>query len=156
MISIEEIPVEKAGEFWALHSRYLTDDIHISDEEKAYFGGNEYRCVLQDHMVRAQDRHHMIYFVKNGNRIGAAQYTTYQSEDGKCFILDFWVFPDYRGSGTGHECFQVLRAHTAKDGAKYYALNTEGERRIHFWSSLGFDLGGIDESGACLFIRKDS
>jgi GNAT superfamily N-acetyltransferase len=154
MIQIEEIPIANVREFWAQHLQYLTDDIRISAEEKAYFGGDAYRSVLQEHMLRPKDRHHMVYFVKDGSRIGAAQYTTYQSEDGKCFILDFWVFPAYRGNGTGHACFEALRAYTKKDGAVYYALNTEGAQRIRFWKSLGFVENGTDAYGAGLFIHR--
>ncbi len=74
-------------------------------------------------MLRERDQHHMVYFLRGGERIGAAQYNTYQSEDGKCFILDFWVFPPYRGNGTGHACFAALEAYTRADGAAYYEIN---------------------------------
>lgn len=67
----------------------------------------------------------MIYFVEEGKKIGAAQYNTYQSEDGKCFILDFWMFPGFRGSGTGHRCFHALEEYTRSDGAVYYEINCE-------------------------------
>lgn len=102
MIWIEEIPVERIDEFWSLHMKYLVDDGIIEDEEDIeYFAGDEYRGIIRSHMIRKCDRHHMVYFVEDGQRIGAAQYNTYQSEDGKCFILDFWVFPAYRGKGRG-------------------------------------------------------
>ena len=62
-------------------------------------------------MERPTDKHHMVYFVRDGKKIGAAQYNTYQSEDGKCFMLDFWVFPEYRGNGPGHACFEAFEAY---------------------------------------------
>ena len=97
MISIEEIPVERIDEFWDIHIRYLVDDGIISDDEDiAYFMGEEYRGILKDHMIRDTDKQHMVYFRRDGERIGAASYCTYQSEDGKCFILDYWVFPQFR------------------------------------------------------------
>lgn len=83
MITIEEIPVERIDEFWKIHYRYLIDDeIIIDEEDKEYFQSTEYRDIIRAHMLREQDRHHMIYFVRDGFRIGAAQYNTYQSEDG--------------------------------------------------------------------------
>ena len=155
MIAIEEIPVERADEFWREHIRYLVDDGIIEDEEDvAYFTGEGYRGLIRAHMLREPDRHHMVYFVRNGARIGAAQYNTYQSEDGKCFILDFWVFPAYRGHGTGHACFRALEAYTRADGAAYYQLNSCKEDSIRFWKSLGFAEDGLDEYGEKLFIRK--
>lgn len=88
MIIIEEIPVEKIEDFWQIHYAYLNDDGIITDEEeKEYFQSEEYRGIIKAHMQREIDRHHMVYFVENGIRVGAAQYNTYQSKDGKCFGL---------------------------------------------------------------------
>lgn len=81
MITIEEIPVERIEEFWSVHYDYLVHDgIITDDEDKEYFQSEEYRGVIKAHMLRDIDKHHMIYFVENGKRIGAAQYNTYQSE----------------------------------------------------------------------------
>ena len=145
-IQIEEIPVEQIEEFWKIHIRYLIDDGVITDEEDIeYFQSAEYRDVIKAHMIRQVDQHHMLYFVRNGVRIGASQYNTYQSEDGKCFILDFWVFPAFRGNGTGHQCFEALQQYTKADGAHYYELNCTKENAHRFWKSLGFVDCGVDE-----------
>lgn len=155
MIQIEQIPVERTGEFWELHYRYLIDDGIITDEEdKEYFRSGEYRDIIEAHMRRAVDPHHMVYFRRDGVRIGAAQYNTYQSEDGKCFLLDFWVFPEFRGSGTGHRCFEALEEYTKADGAAYYELNCTRENAHRFWQSLGFLDSGVDEYGVALMVRR--
>ena len=155
MIRIEEIPLERIDEFWPLHMKYLVEDGIIEDEEDIeYFSGNEYRDIIRSHMSRAQDRHHMVYFVDGDKRIGAAQYNTYQNEDGKCFVLDFWVFPEYRGKGTGHQCFKALEAYTKEDGAVYYEINSEKEDSIRFWKSLGFVENGKDEYDMPVFIKR--
>ena len=155
MISIEEIPVEEINEFWKLHIRYLIEDGIISDEEDfAYFSGGEYRGILKEHMIRDTDKQHMIWFCRDGARIGAASYCTYQSEDGKCFILDYWVFPEHRGNGTGHRCFEALEQYTKADGARYYELNSTKEDSIRFWKSLGFVENGVDEYDMLLMIKR--
>ena len=152
---IEEIPVDGLDGFWERHIRYLVDDGIISDEEDIeYFSGREYRGILAEHMARPADRHHMVYFCRDGARIGAASYCTYQSEDGKCFLLDFWVFPEFRGNGTGHRCFEALERYTRADGARYYELNSTKEASVRFWKSIGFTENGADEYGMPLFIRK--
>ena len=48
--------------------------------------------------------------------------------------MDFWVFPEFRGNGTGHACFYALEEYTKKEGALYYELNSEKENamRKHF------------------------
>ena len=155
MIGIEEIPVENLDEFWKSHITYLIDDEIITDEEDIdYFKGKEYRGILKNHMLRDVDKQHMIYFVQNEQRIGAASYCTYQSEDGKCFILDYWVFPVYRGNGTGHKCFEALEQYTKMDGAMYYELNSTKENSIRFWKSLGFVENGKDEYDMLLLIKR--
>lgn len=155
MIKIEEIPIERIDEFWNIHIRYLIDDGIITDEEDVdYFKGEEYRGILKNHMVRDVDKQHMIYFVQDEQRIGAASYCTYQSEDGKCFILDYWVFPEYRGDGTGHKCFEALEQYTKMDGAEYYELNSTKENSIRFWKSLGFVENGKDEYDMSLLVKR--
>lgn len=155
MIRIEEIPVERIDEFWNVHIKYLVDDEIITDQEDIdYFKGEEYRGILKNHMVRDIDKQHMVYFVRGEQRIGAASYCAYQSEDGKCFILDYWVFPECRGNGTGHKCFEALEQYTKMDGAKYYELNSTKENSIRFWKSLGFVENGKDEYDMLVLVKR--
>ena len=156
MIRIEEIPVSRIDEFFTIQYQYLIDEgILENDEEKEYFRSPEYREAIKSLMIPEIDRLHMVYFARDGVRIGAAQFLTFRSEDGKCFILDFWVFPTYRGKGTGHRCFECLEEYTQADGALYYEINCDGqENRVRFWKSLGFVENGDDEHGVPLYIRK--
>ncbi|MCR4564160.1 MAG: GNAT family N-acetyltransferase [Clostridiales bacterium] len=155
MIEIKEIPVEEISDFWNRHIKYLIDDKIISDgEDIEYFSSREYRGVIEEHMIRENDKHHLVFFVNGENKIGAASYCTYKSEDGKCFILDFWVFPEFRGNGTGHRCFEALEQYTKADGAKYYMLNSTKENSIRFWKSLGFIEKGKDEYNVPLFVKQ--
>ena len=155
MIEIEEIPVENIQEFFKIHIEYLIEGKFITSQEDIdYFSGDEYREIIKSHMIRDKDKHHMIYFVKDNHRIGVAQYNTYQSEDGKCFILDYWLFNNYRGKGLGVECFNSLEAYTKSDGAIYYELNSHQKESINFWQSVGFVYKGLDEYEEMLWIKK--
>lgn len=150
MVGIEEIPKKDIDAFWALHWEYLNRDVFDADdteEDRAYFLSEAYRGTIARFMDRVHDKIHLVYFIREGVRIGCAQYITYKSEDGKCFILDFWVFPEYRGNGTGHRCFEALFQYTKEDGAAYFAINAAGERARNFWKSLGFEDDGVDEYG---------
>lgn len=153
MIEIEEVSLSNINDFWNVHINYLIDDEMISDEEIRYFSGRDYRGVLEDHMIRDNDKQHMVYFIRDGKRIGAVSYCTYQSEDGKCFILDFWVFQEFRGNGTGHKCFETFEKYTRLDGAQYYELNSSKENSVRFWKSIGFIEAGKDEYGMLLFRK---
>lgn len=155
MINIEEINVQNIAEFWDLHIKYLVDDGIVDDNEDIeYFTGREYRGILESHMSRDKDIHHMVYFVYDGKRIGAASYCTYQSENGKCFLMDFWVFPEFRGDGMGHQCFEALEQYTKEDGAKYYEINSSKDDSVRFWKSLGFVENGTDEWDMPLLIKR--
>ena len=73
MITIEEIPVTSINEFWEIHIKYLINDSIISDDEDVeYFTGQEYRGIIENHMLRDADRHHLVYFVRCNERVGAA------------------------------------------------------------------------------------
>ncbi|MEL3909151.1 MAG: GNAT family N-acetyltransferase [Treponemataceae bacterium] len=153
MIEIEEVSLSNINDFWNVHINYLIDDEMISDEEIRYFSGRDYRGVLEDHMIRDNDKQHMAHFIRDGKRIGAVSYCTYQSEDGKCFILDFWVFQEFRGNGTGHKCFETFEKYTRLDGAQYYELNSSKENSVRFWKSIGFIEAGKDEYDMLLFRK---
>ena len=154
LITLEEIPVDRIDAFWREHLRYLRDDeIVTDDEDLTCFVSREYRQILEDHMQREPDRQHMVWFCRGGVRIGAASYCVYPSEDGKCFILDFWVFPAFRGNGTGRRCFEALAAKAKAEGAIYTELNSEKEASRRFWKSLGFTESGRDEYDMPLFTK---
>ena len=155
MIEIEEIPVENIDEFWKLHIKYLVEDGIVTDKEDIeYFKGDEYRDVIESNMRRAENPHHMLYFVEDGRRVGAAQYNTFSDEGGKCYLMDFWVFPEYRGAGMGHRCFEAFEERTKKEGATSYEINSEKEDSVRFWKSLGFIENGTDEWGMPLFVKR--
>ena len=58
----------------------------------------------------------------------------YTSEDGKCFVMEYCVYPEYRGNGTGKECAKVLLSWAKGNGALYAELNYgSNDRRLRFW-----------------------
>ena len=139
MIKIQEIPVEHIYYFWEIHIRYLIDDEIIVDKEDIdYFSGNEYRNTLKTLMNREPDKLHMIYFIRDGLKIGASSYCIYKSEDGKCFILDYWIFPKFRDNQTGHQCFEALEKYTKK--MEQNTFNLTVQKKIQLDSGNQSDL----------------
>ena len=154
-ISVEEIPLQKVDEYWSLHIRYLVENGIIFDEEDiAYFSGEEYRGIIEEHMAGGINRHHLVWFCRDGERIGAASFCVYRKECRRCLIFDFWVFPEYRGNGTGHRCYEALEAYTKAEGALYHELNSTKEDSVRFWKSIGFTENGKDEYDMPLFIKR--
>lgn len=123
------------------------------DEDREYFlSDDEYRVHIQKLHDRLQDRIRYLFFCRGGADIGFAMPVVYETEDGKCFILEFCVYPEFRGNGTGRQCARVLLDWAGRNGAKYAELNCNTEQRQRFWSSVGFVRNGADEWGDPLML----
>ena len=154
-ISVREaITAEETARFWRELGAYHDRDIfaNAESEEREYFHGSEYREAVQAAHDRAADRCYYLFFGRGGIDIGFALASLFTSEDGKLFILEFCVLPEYRGSGTGHDCAAALLGWARARGMKYAELNCAEERRVRFWKSLGFVPNGVDEWGEPLML----
>ena len=155
-ITIREAVTENdVAVFWEqLHTYHKRDIFPDPDsEDLEYFLGSEY----YDHMVkihgRPQDRCYYLFFHRDGQDIGFAMPVIYTTEDGKCFIMEYCVYPEFRGNGKGKECARVLLDWARENGALYAELNHgSNERRRHFWETVGFIENGADEWGEPLMI----
>ena len=136
--------------FWEqLHTYHKRDIFPDPDsEDLEYFLSSEY----YDHMMkihsRPQDRCYYLFFHRDGQDIGFSMPVIFTSEDGKCFIMEYCVYPEFRGNGIGKECARVLLDWAKENGALYAELNHgSNERRRHFWETVGFIENGADEWG---------
>ena len=141
--------------FWAQLYAYYRRDI-LSDPEdgdREHFLGGEYRSHMQAVHDRPQVRCWYLFFTRAGMDIGFAMPVIFTSEDGKCFLTDFCVFPEFRGGGTGTQCAQALLRWAKARGAQYAELNYGSDaRRKRFWSRIGFLPNGRDEWGEPLML----
>ena len=151
----EAIRSDDVAAFWEQLHTYHKRDIFPdpNSEDLEYFLGSAYH----DHMMkihsRPQDRCCFLFFRRDGRDIGFAMPVIYTTEDGKCFIMEFCVYPEFRGNGTGKECARVLLDWAKEHGALYAELNYGGDkRRRHFWETIGFFGNGADEWGEPLMI----
>ena len=156
-ITIREAVTEQdIAVFWQQLRIYFIRDIfpNPEDEDREYFlSDTEYRADMQKIHDRPQDRYHYLFFHRNGQDIGFAMPVIFNTEDGKCFIMEYCVYPEFRGSGTGKACAAVLIDWARENGALYAELNYgSNERRFRFWESLGFVENGVDEWGEPLMI----
>lgn len=111
-ITIREAVTEQdIAVFWQQLRIYFIRDIfpNPEDEDREYFlSDTEYRADMQKIHDRPQDRCHYLFFHRNGQDIGFAMPVIFNTEDGKCFIMEYCVYPEFRGSGTGKACAAVL------------------------------------------------
>jgi len=141
--------------FWSELHEYHKRDIYPdpNDEDREYFlDDSQYRAPIDEMCLRERDRCRRLFFSRGGEDIGFALAVIYESEEGKCFLLEFCVFPQFRGGGTGHVCAGEFLRWARENGAQYFELNFDTEQRRRFWERSGFVLNGRDEWGAKLMI----
>lgn len=139
--------------FWKHLCEYFVRDIRWDRECGGAPYPEGYRETIEKLHDRQTDPLHYVLFCRGGAVIGLASTVIYLSEDGKQFILEFCVFPEYRGGGTGAACAEALLGWGRERGAKFFELNTDGDaRRIRFWGRLGFVPNGRDEGNSCLML----
>ena len=135
---------------------YHTRDILPRDEDRedlAYFLGEEYRGRIEALRTRERDPLHFLFFRRGEEEIGFAMPVIYGSEDGRCFLLEFCVYPPFRGGGTGRACAGALLSWARTRGMAYAELNIGGDpRRARFWQRLGLRPNGVDEWGEPLML----
>lgn len=156
-ITIREAVTENdVATFWEQLHIYYKRDIFPDpeNEDREYFlSDTEYRAHMQKIHDRQQDRCYYLFFHWDGRDIGFALPVIYTSEDGKCFVMEYCVYPEYRGNGTGKECAKALLDWAKENGALYAELNYgSNDRRFRFWKSVGFVKNGVDEWGEPLMI----
>ena len=142
--------------FWEqLHSYHKRDIFPDAENEnlKHFLNDTEYRAQIQHVHDRPQDRCYYLFFHRDGQDIGFALPVIFTSEDGKCFIMEFCVYPEFRGNGTGRACAALLLNWAKERGARYAELNYgSDERRLRFWKRVGFVENGADEWGEPLML----
>ena len=155
-ITIREAVTETdVAAFWEqLHTYHKRDIFPDPDnDDLEYFRGLEYYDHMMEIHSRPQDRCYFLFFHRDGRDIGFAMPVIYTTEDGKCFIMEYCVYPEFRGNGTGKECARVLLGWAKEHGTLYAELNHgSNERRRHFWETVGFVENGADEWGEPLMI----
>ena len=152
----EAITEADIAAFWEqLHTYHMRDIFPDPENEnrKHFLDDSEYRAQIQHVHDRPQDRCYYLFFHRDGQDIGFALPAILTSEDGKCFILEFCIFPAFRGGGTGRSCADALLSWAKMRGARYAELNYGGdERRLRFWKRVGFVENGADEWGEPLML----
>ena len=152
----EAVTKNDVAAFWeqlhAYHKRDIFPDSQ-SKKELECFLSSEYHEHIMKIYSRPQDRCFFLFFQRDGQDIGFTMPVIFTSEDGKCFIMEYCVYPEFRGNGTGKECAKVLLDWAKERGALYAELNHgSNERRRHFWETIGFVENGADEWGEPLMI----
>ena len=150
----EAVTEQEIGFFWAQLRAYFKRDVFPDpdSEERDHFLNDKYRSLMDALHQREQDRCYYLLLSRDGEDIGLALPVLYHTEDGKCFLCEFCVFPEFRGNGTGTKCGERFLSWARSMGAAYAELNCDAPQRQRFWSRLGFRRNGADEWGMPLML----
>ncbi|MEG1559729.1 MAG: GNAT family N-acetyltransferase [Clostridia bacterium] len=148
--------------FWQLRDEYLERDIldkrTISEKSdihlRKWLLSDEYKTQIHSICERDIDRGRMVFFMNADVIIGFSSYCAYLSEDGKCFIIDFCVLPEFRGHGIGIDCFNAIEKKEKARGTVYFSLNSANDDAARFWKRLGFEYNGVDAHGTMLLMQN--
>lgn len=143
---------DESRAFWQELYTYFERDLFPPghpdrEEDLEYFLGTEYRETVDILRQRWYDPLYFLLFRRGEETVGQAVAITYTKEDGDCFIMEFEVYPQFRGNGVGTACAKALFDWAAEKGAEWFRLNADGEERQRFWGRLGFVPDGEDEWG---------
>lgn len=138
--------------FWQQLYAYFQRDLFPdpADETLPYFLGEEYKVAMRQLHDRKENPVQYLFFHRENQEIGFAMPVIYTAEDGKCFVLEFCIYPEYRGNGTGKDCAKALLCWAKANGARYGELYCDNARRERFWQSVGFVKIDVDEDGQIL------
>lgn len=140
----EAISEADTAAFWEqLHSYHKRDIFPDPEDEnlKHFLSDTEYRVQIEHVHNRLQDRCYYLFFERNGQDIGFTLPAIFTSEDGKCFILEFCIFPEF--------------AAAARAGSVPLCYwNGRRTRRTLCGAELRRKMNGASGSGACRICRK--
>ena len=147
--------------YWSLYDEFI-DEV-FENEEIGHISGSDYlkqftsnknKAYIHKLFQREIDTAFPVLFIINSEVIGFTTYCTYHSEDGKCLIIDYYLLPEYRGSGLGSMIFEEVKKVEINKGAKFFELNISNRRNMNFWRNNGFRLMGVDEFGSVLMTTN--
>lgn len=143
--------------FWDLFNTYINElsrNISIGDEfDREYFYSDEYRDAVEQLRTRAVNPLR-IYLIETSGIVGFCMYVTYFDEQGKCFLMEYYMEPEYRNLGFGKRAYSEIEQYIKEEGAAFIELTPTNEANLRFWSGLGFEITGDMDEDHKYFYRK--
>lgn len=142
---------EEFEAFWPELMAYMTEDLFAEDKtDLDYFLGEEYKAAMKALHKRASDTLAVEHILFEGEKIGFILYVIYDSEDGRCYVMEYRIDKPYRGQGHGRRAFEAFR----ESGAGHFALTATNEDNLRFWKSLGFVFHETNEHEQDVYILR--
>ncbi|WMM23961.1 GNAT family N-acetyltransferase [Tissierella sp. MB52-C2] len=144
--------------FWKLFDSYINElSINASlgdDFDLDYFYSDEYRDAIEELRIRDKNPLRILFINKEEIIIGFLMYVTYFDEDGKCFLMEYYIQPNYRNLGYGNSAYLKAENHINDEGALYIELTPTNEANERFWSGVGFEKSEDMDEDNKYYYRK--
>lgn len=148
--------------FWERRNEYFSKDLipnselgdEITKEDIEWFFSKEYKEHIMRLFERDMDPLYIVFINKDKSNIGFMTYVIYNSEDGKCFVLDYCIYQQHRNKGIGKTAFSLLEKDFIYRGAKYIDLNVSNTNNERFWICNGFSKTNIKDEQNSFIYRK--
>ena len=144
--------------FWKLFDSYINElSVNISlgdDFDLDYFYSDEYRDAIEELRIRDRNPLRILFINKEEEIIGFLMYVTYFDEEGKCFLMEYYIQPNYRNLGYGKSAYLKAENHINDEGALYIELTPTNESNERFWSSVGFEKSEDMDEDNKYYYRK--
>ncbi|WP_410768947.1 GNAT family N-acetyltransferase [Fontibacillus sp. BL9] len=128
--------------FWDTFNNYINElALHVSlvdDFDLDYFHSDEYRDAIEKLRIRTNNPLRKFIVKTEEAVIGFFMYVTYFDENGKCFLMEYYIEPQYRSLGYGSAVFFQAEKSIHEEGASYIELTPTNEANERFWTKLGF------------------
>lgn len=149
--------------FWEKRNYYMIKDIipncnlgdEITAEDVEWFFSKGYKDHIMKLYERNKDPLYIVFINKDKLNVGFITYIIYNREDGKCFVLDYCIYKQYRDMGIGKIAFNLLEKDFISKGATYIHLNVSNLNNERFWISNGFIKTNIMDEQNNYIYRKD-
>lgn len=144
--------------FWKLFDSYINElsiKASLGDEfDLDYFYSDEYRDAIEKLRTRNINPLRIFFINKEEITIGFLMYVTYFDKGGKCFLMEYYIEPNYRSLGYGKLVYSKAEKYINNEGALYIELTPTNEANERFWKSVGFSKSMDMDEDNKYFYRK--
>lgn len=148
--------------FWERRNEYFLKDIipncelgdEITEDDIKWFFSKEYKDHIMMLFEQKDDHLYIVLIKKDKCNIGFMTYIIYNAEDGKCFVLDYCIYPQFRNKGIGKKAYYLLEKDFINRGATYIDLNISNTNNERFWNGNGFLKTNIIDDQNNFMYRK--
>ncbi|WP_062268375.1 GNAT family N-acetyltransferase [Endozoicomonas arenosclerae] len=145
-------------QFWTLFDVYINElaaNASQGDEfDLEYFYSDAHRGDITFLLQREKNPIRIHFFEEGEVILGFIMYMTNFDEDNMCYLMEYYIKPEYRTQGYGRQFYEKSEAHIKDEGALNIELTPTNDKNAEFWTGLGFVKSDDRDEDNKFFYRK--